>query len=180
MRSRLAVFPVLVLLVVGLVGCGGSDSSSPSSTEASSSSSTTQTTQSSSGDVNQKITIEPKGNQMKFKQTEFTVAPGQTIKLVFDNTATSPSMQHNVVVINSTEKSVFRRVGEGGMQAGSAKDYVPEDDAILAHTAIAPPGKTVSVTFTVPEQTGDYGYLCTFPGHWATMQGTMHVKKSAA
>ena len=180
MRSRIAVFPVLLLLVVGLVGCGGSDSSS-SSTEASSSSSTAETTQaSSSGDVDQTITIEPKGNQMKFKQTDISVAPGQTIKLVFDNTATSPSMQHNVVVINSTKESIFRRVGEGGMQAGSSKDYVPKDDAIIAHTAIAPPGETVSVTFTVPEQTGDYGYLCTFPGHWATMQGTMHVKKSAA
>jgi azurin len=181
MRSRIAVLPVLLLLAVGLVGCGGSDSSS-SSAEASSSSSTTTTTQSaSSGDVDQTITIKPKGNQMKFKQTDFTVAPGQTIKLVFDNTATSPSMQHNVVVINSTKESVFRKVGEAGTQAGSTNDYVKKGlDAVLAHTAIAPPGKTVSVTFTVPKQTGDYGYLCTFPGHWATMQGTMHVKKSAA
>jgi len=179
MRSRIAVFPVLLLLVVGLVGCGGSDSPS-SSTEASSS--TTTTTQSSaSGDVSQTITIEPKGNQMKFKQTEFTVAPGQTIKLVFNNTATSPSMQHNVVVINSTKESVFRKVGEAGTQAGSTNDYVKKGlDAVIAHTPIAPPGEKVSITFTVPETTGDYGYLCTFPGHWATMRGTMHVKKSAA
>ena len=180
MRSRLLSLPLILLLAVGLVGCGGSSDSS-SSAEASSQSSTASTTQSStSGDVDQTITLQPKGNQMKFKQTEFTVAPGQTIKLVFENTATSPSMQHNVLVINSTKDEIFRRVGEGGMSAGSANDYVPEDDAIIAHTPIAPPGKTVSVTFTVPEQTGDYGYLCTFPGHWATMQGTMHVKKSAA
>ena len=180
MRSRLLSLPVLVLLAVGLVGCGGSSDSS-SSSASSTQSSTTGTTQSAvSGNVDQTITLQPKGNQMKFKQTEFTVAPGQTIKLVFENTATSPSMQHNVLVINSTKDEIFRRVGEAGMSAGSANDYVPEDDAIIAHTPIAPPGETVSVTFTVPEQTGDYGYLCTFPGHWATMQGTMHVKKSAA
>jgi len=180
MRSRLLSLPVLVLLAVGLVGCGGSSDSS-SSSASSTQSSTTGTTQSAvSGNVDQTITLQPKGNQMKFKQTEFTVAPGQTIKLVFENTATSPSMQHNVLVINSTKDEIFRRVGEAGMSAGSANDYVPEDDAIIAHTPIAPPGETVSVTFTVPEQAGDYGYLCTFPGHWATMQGTMHVKKSAA
>jgi azurin len=113
---------------------------------------------------------------MKYRETEFTVAPGQTIELVFENTATSPSMQHNVVVLNTTEAEVFERVGEAGMQAGSANDYVPEDDAIIAYTPMSTPGETVSVTFTVPEQTGDYGYVCTFPGHWATMQGTMRVE----
>jgi azurin len=179
MRFRPAVFPFVLLLSAALVGCGGSDSSP--SNEASSSSSETTTTQSaSSGEVDQTITLHPKGNQMKYRETEFTVAPGQTIELVFENTATSPSMQHNVVVLNSTENAVFRRVGEAGMSAGSANDYVPEDDAIIAYTSIAPPGETVSVTFTVPEQPGDYGYVCTFPGHWATMQGTMHVEKSAA
>ena len=180
MRSRLLSLPLILLLAVGLVGCGGSESSPSDQSSSSASASTSATQSSASGDVDQTITLQPKGNQMKFKQTEFTVAPGQTIKLVFENTATSPSMQHNVLVLNSTEDAIFRRVGEAGRGAGSANDYVPEDDAIIAHTAIAPPGETVSVTFTVPEQAGDYGYLCTFPGHWATMQGTMHVKKSAA
>jgi azurin len=179
MRSRIASLPLVLLLAVGLIGCGGASSDSASSSEASSPSAST-TQSASSGEVDQTITLHPKGNQMKFRETEFSVAPGETIELVFENTATSPSMQHNVVVLNSTEDAVFRRVGEAGMSAGSANDYVPEDDAIIAYTPIAPPGETVSVTFTVPEQTGDYGYVCTFPGHWATMQGTMRVTESAA
>ena len=179
MRSRIASLPLVLLLAVGLIGCGGASSDSASSSEASSSSAGT-TQSASSGEVDRTITLHPKGNQMKFRETEFSVAPGETIELVFENTATSPSMQHNVVVLNSTEDAVFRRVGEAGMSAGSANDYVPEDDAIIAYTPIAPPGETVSVTFTVPEQTGDYGYVCTFPGHWATMQGTMRVTESAA
>jgi len=176
MRVRTALFPVVLLLAAALVGCGGSESA-PSDDPASSSS---EATTHSSSEVDRTITLQPKGNQMKFKQTEFTVAPGETIELVFENTATSPSMQHNVLVLNSSEDAVFERVGEAGMSAGSTNDYVPEDDAILAHTPIAPPGETVSVTFTVPEETGEYGYLCTFPGHWATMQGTMSVEASAA
>jgi azurin len=179
MRSRIFALPLVLLLAVGLVGCGGSDSSPDAAASAKSSTSTEQTA--SSGEVDRTVTLHPKGNQMKYKEKEFTVAPGETIKLVFENTATSPSMQHNVVVVNSTEDAVFRRVGEAGMQAGSANDYVPkDDDAILAYTPMSKPGETVSVTFPVPEETGEYGYLCTFPGHWATMQGTMIVEKGAA
>lgn len=167
--------PFLVVLALGLMACGGSDSSNSSATASSSESSTAQAT--ASGAVDQTVTLQPKGNQMKYKQTEFTVAPGQTVKLVFENTATSPSMQHNVVVLTSADEAAFRQVGEAGMEAGSANDYVPEDmNQVLAYTAIAPPGETVSVTFTAPEETGDYGYVCTFPGHWATMQGTMKVR----
>ncbi|MEF8939472.1 MAG: plastocyanin/azurin family copper-binding protein [Salinivenus sp.] len=180
MRFRIAALPLVLLLAAALVGCGGSSTDSASSSEATSASSASSTQSASSGEVDRTITLHPKGNQMKYRETEFTVAPGQTIELVFENTATSPSMQHNVVVLNSTEDDVFRRVGEAGMQAGSANDYVPEDDAIIAYTPMSKPGETVSVTFTVPEETGDYGYVCTFPGHWATMQGTMRVEESAA
>jgi len=178
MDSRIASLPLILFLAVSLIGCGGSESSPDSSTTAESNANTEQTT--ASGDVDRTVTIHPKGNQMKYKETEFSVAPGETIKLVFENTATSPSMQHNVVVLNTNKDDAFRRVGEAGMQAGSTNDYVPEDDAILAYTPMSKPGETVSVTFTVPETTGEYGYLCTFPGHWATMQGTMYVKKNAA
>jgi len=178
MDSRIASLPLILFLAVSLIGCGGSESSPDSSATAESNANTEQTT--ASGDVDRTVTIHPKGNQMKYKETEFSVAPGETVKLVFENTATSPSMQHNVVVLNTNKDDAFRRVGEAGMQAGSTNDYVPEDDAILAYTPMSKPGETVSVTFTVPETTGEYGYLCTFPGHWATMQGTMYVKKNAA
>jgi azurin len=176
MRLRPVFLPLVFVLAAALVGCGGSESA-PSSESASSSN---EANAQSSGEVDRTITLQPKGNQMKFRQTAFTVAPGQTVELVFENTATSPSMQHNVVLLNSTEDAVFERVGEAGMSAGSTKDYVPEDDAIVAYTEIAAPGETVSVTFTVPEAPGEYGYVCTFPGHWATMQGTMYVEDSAA
>jgi azurin len=182
MRSRIALLPFVLFLAVSLVGCGGSDSSS--STEASSSSSTTDTEQTATGDVDRTVTIQPKGNQMKYKQTEFTVAPGATIRLVFENTATSPSMQHNVVVLASTEEGIFQKVGEAGTRAGSTNDYIPQEESlreqILAYTPMSKPGETVEVTFTVPEEPGEYGYVCTFPGHWATMQGTMYVKEEGA
>lgn len=156
-------------------GGGGNDSTSGSASGSASTNGGNGNT-ASGGEPDQTVTLEPVGNQMRYEQTEFTVTAGATVELIFDNTATSPSMNHNVVILDSTEEEVFQRVGEGGMQAGSANDYVPEDEAIIAHTAMAAPGETVSVTFTAPGEPGEYGYVCTFPGHWATMQGTMIVE----
>lgn len=167
---------ILLFLSFTLAACGGSDSSP--ATDASSSS---PAPDASSAEVDRTITIHPEGNQMRFDETEFEVAPGETIRLVFENTATSPSMLHNVVILTSMDDADVSRVGEGGMTAGAQQDYVPQDDpAVLANTPVAQPGETVEVIFTVPDETGEYRYICTFPGHWATMQGVMRVTDSPA
>lgn len=120
------------------------------------------------------ITITPEGNQMKFAETKITVQPGQRVKLVFNNTATSPAMRHNVVVLNTSDQKVIKRVGQAAV---SASNYVPDDPAVLAATDVAKPGETTTVTFTAPETPGQYDYVCTFPGHYVSMQGTMIVTK---
>jgi azurin len=58
-------------------------------------------------------------------------------------------------------------------------EYIPQDrtDDIIAHTGLAGGGETVEVTFTVPEKTGEYDYLCSFPGHFAAgMKGKLIVQ----
>ena len=122
-----------------------------------------------------KALIQPVGNEMKYETASFTVRAGQELTLVFENTATSPAMTHNVVVLSSNDDATANRVGQAALQAGEANEYIPEDDAILAYTPLAKPGETVEVTFTVPEKPGEYRYLCTFPGHYVVMQGTMKV-----
>jgi len=182
MRARLLIVPLLFALAGAVVGCGGPDSSSPD--DATSGSSTSPSQSASTAEVDRTVTLRPKGNQMQYRETEFSVAPGETVRLVFENTATSPSMQHNVVVLASNDEALFQEVGEAGTRAGSTNDYVPQEDElrdqVLAYTPMSQPGETVEVTFTVPEEPGEYGYVCTFPGHWATMQGTMIVTEDAA
>lgn len=164
------------VLSIALAACGGSgDEAAPAATASESNASTAAET------VDRTVTITPEGNQMRYAETSFQVAPGETIRLVFDNTATAPSMQHNVVVLDvPPSRDVFQRIGEGGMEAGSANEYVPDDEAVLAYTPMSQPGEKVEVVFTAPEDTGEYGYVCTFPGHWATMNGTMRVTRSPA
>jgi len=166
--------------IAGLVGAGGSLLAACGGGEGSGSASDGSSSgggQAESATSGNTVTLHPKGNQMKYEETEFTVAPGQEIELVFENTATSPSMKHNVVVLNQPPSDqIFQEIGQAGSSAGAENDYVPDHDAILAHTPMSDPGETVSVTFTTPEETGDYGYVCTYPGHWSLMQGTMHVR----
>ncbi len=162
-----------------LVGCGGESSENSGSSNQSSAASGSKSS-GGSGDVAKTVTLHPKGNQMKFKETEFTVPAGEKVELVFENTASSPSMQHNVVIAASGSDGLLKKIGQAGTQAGSTNDYVPQEgditEQILAHTPIAKPGETVSITFTTPSEAGEYGYVCTYPGHWATMQGTMIVE----
>lgn len=120
------------------------------------------------------MTITPVGNQMLFEQTEFEVQPGQTVRITFENTATTPAMTHNVVFVRSQED--IEPVGQAALTAADT-EYIPasEENRILAYTPLAEPGETVTVEFTAPSTPGDYPYICTFPGHYMMMQGTMTV-----
>lgn len=121
----------------------------------------------------EEVVVTPAGNEIRFAVTEFTVTAGQPVRLVFNNTANTPAMQHNVVVLRDRE--AIDRVGMAALQVGAELDYVPRDEAIIANTALAEPGKTVEVIFSAPAEPGDYPYICSFPGHYSLMQGTMHV-----
>jgi len=171
--QRLSVFGIAgVGAGTLLTACGGGSDGDGSSSSSSSSAS-----ESGTGEESGTVTIQPQGNQMKYKQTEFTVPADTEIELVFENTATSPSMQHNVILLNEAPSdAIFKEIGQAGVKAGANNEYVPDHDAILAATDMSKPGETVSVTFTTPSEPGEYGYLCSYPGHWATMQGTMIVE----
>jgi putative heme-binding domain-containing protein len=38
-------------------------------------------------------------------------------------------------------------------------------------------GQQTKLAFTAPEEVGDYPYICTYPGHWRLMRGTLAVVK---
>ncbi len=124
----------------------------------------------------QNIALRPRGEQMRSGHEEFTVPACKSVKITFENTATTPSMRHNVVITsNPPSPDLFQHVGQAGVEAGMSEDYIPDDPAVLAATPVSEPGETVTVTSTAPSETGEYGYVCTYPAHWATGQGTMQV-----
>jgi len=108
---------------------------------------------------------------MKYNITQFEVKAGQEVTLIMNNTATSPVMKHNIVVLASD-----KHITEIGIAAITAPNNIPEHKDILAYTPIADIGESQKVTFMAPEKKGKYPYLCTYPGHYVLMRGVMIVK----
>ena len=118
------------------------------------------------------VEIQPKGNLMQYTVTEFTVSPGSKVTITMNNTATVPVMKHNVVVLKTNE--AIKRLSQYGLLN---QGEVPDNDAdILAATPMADPQMQTSITFTAPNEPGHYTYICTYPGHSASMQGVMIVE----
>jgi len=124
-------------------------------------------------------TIEIVGtDNMKFDVTTIEASPGEeiTIKLTTKSQIPKTAMAHNVVVID--KDADVNEVAQASMRARDNDYIAPEyKDQIIAATGLAGGGETVEVTFTVPEETGSYEYICSFPGHYsAGMKGTLIVE----
>ncbi len=119
------------------------------------------------------VTLQPVGDELKYATTEIRAKAGTTLKIVFENTSTL--FMHNVVVLKRRED--IESIGQAALTAAE-HGYVSPDhrDKLIAFTSIAVPGKTVEVTFTVPPP-GEYPYICTFPGHYVLMRGTLISEK---
>lgn len=107
-----------------------------------------------------------------------SATPGEKIRIRLKTQSQLPAMAmaHNFILLMlSTDVDAFAQA------ASQAKDndYIPGDmtDQIIAHTDLAAGGEAVEVTFTVPGKTGDYPFICSFPGHYAAgMEGTLKVQ----
>ena len=118
-------------------------------------------------------------DQMSFSSREIKVAADCTaVDLTLRHTGKLPaaSMGHNVVV---TETANVQAVGQDGMKAGAAANFVAADDKrVIAHTSVVGGGAATSVKFpgSALKAGGDYSFFCSFPGHWAVMKGKLVVK----
>ena len=117
------------------------------------------------------VTIQPDGNQMAYLTKEFKVKAGQQVTLIMDNIATVPVMKHNVLILTDETK-----LDEVGRLAITAPGNIPQHPAILASTPMADAGAQTQVNFKAPTTPGKYVYICTYPGHYAMMQGVMIVE----
>jgi azurin len=115
-------------------------------------------------------TVELTANdQIKFDKIELHVKANEPVKLSLKNVGTMPkeSMAHNFVLLkDGTDLAGF------AAQAVSAPEHIPTNDpAIITHTKLLGPGESDTIEFTVPA--GSYTYICSFPGHYMTMTGTL-------
>jgi azurin len=115
-------------------------------------------------------------DDMRFDKELFKIKSGKKIVLTLKNTGVQNAMpmSHNVVILTKgTDMLTFAEEA----RKFKKEDYIPSTyaSAIIAHTKQVSAGKTDEVTFTIA-QPGVYNFICSYPGHWGTMQGQIVVE----
>lgn len=123
------------------------------------------------------VTGETTGNYILLESIE--VAPGEEIRITLTTVSNLPptAMSHNwSLLAMGADTEAFARASITARD----NDYISPDfeDQVIVHTEMLGDGETDSVTFTAPEELGEYDYLCTFPGHYAGgMYGQLIVQE---
>ena len=112
---------------------------------------------------------------LQFNTKELTATAGEAIALRLSN---KDAMPHNLVVVRP---GAMQKIGELSMKMladpkAADKHYVPDEPEIVAFTHVIGPESVHTTHFRVPDEPGDYPFLCTFPGHWMTMNGVLKVR----
>lgn len=121
------------------------------------------------------FTINATGNTMSdmaYDTKALTVTAGAAVTINLVNQGTDGAMLHNLVIV---KQGAEKEVAMEGINLRDQHYFNPQNPSVIAGSAIAQPGATVRLTFTAPEE-GTYTYLCTYPGHWMKMQGTLTVE----
>ena len=121
------------------------------------------------------ITLGVVSGQMKFTQTTISARRGQRVELTLDNT---DDMPHNIVIFRrgslaEYEKELFGSLNEPNAQL---RGFVPDSPNVLVASRLLNAGESTVVTFDAPTEPGEYPFVCSFPGHWATMRGVLRIE----
>ena len=129
-----------------------------------------------SGDC--KVTIDS-DDAMKYDPKEITVPSSCkqfSITLKHNGKMPAAAMGHNVVIAKTADKD---GVLADGAAAKIENNFVkPNDERVVAHTKLIGGGQEDTLTFDVSKLTAGeaYEYFCSFPGHYAMMNGKLTVK----
>lgn len=126
-------------------------------------------------DVDLELELAVTPNVLEFDKEELRARAGQTVRITFTNT---DNMEHNLLIIQPGSLADVGQLADQMMAApdGRDREFVPDSPDVLASTPILDPGESVELIFTVPDEPGEYGFVCTIPGHWRIMNGTLVVE----
>ncbi len=110
-----------------------------------------------------------------YDKRHIVVEAGESVEITFENTGIMP---HNLVIVapNAMQEIGLKAAGMINHPEGrNGKKFVPDSRNVMVATRMLTAGEFGVLRFVAPMEVGDYPYLCTFPGHWFQMNGTMHV-----
>ena len=113
--------------------------------------------------------------QMLYDTAKLVVEAGKPVEIILKN---EDAMPHNLVVVMPNAAEEIGRAAERLPEPDAeGRIHVPNSPKVLYATKMIDPGQQAKLSFTAPEEPGDYQYVCTFPGHWMRMLGTLAVVK---
>ena len=114
--------------------------------------------------------------QMLYDKSLLVVEAGKPVEIILMNEDVMP---HNLVVIMPGALEEIGKAAEKMQPEPDAQGrvHVPASPKVLHATKMVDPGQQAKLSFTAPAEPGDYQYVCTFPGHWMRMVGTLAVVK---
>ncbi len=114
---------------------------------------------------------------LKYDTTRLVVEKGKPFQIIFEN---SDVMPHNLLVVNGGKAA---ELGALTMTMGpNEKDkqnrqYVPKNYRLIEGTRLLEPEQKQTIELKAPGKEGELDFVCTFPGHFMTMHGTIVVTK---
>lgn len=120
------------------------------------------------------LIVRPVPHRMAYDRTDLYVQAGKPFEIVLDNVDIMP---HNLVVTLPDSRTEVGILAEkmGASPDAFAKQFIPDSDKVVSGTGMLQPGQREKLQLTAPDKAANYQYVCTFPGHWRTMWGTLHI-----
>lgn len=119
------------------------------------------------------FTVKTLTAQMKFDTAELQVEPGAKVTLHFEN---GDDLPHNLCLCDrGTDVLALSMKQMEKPEEAVKRNWLPDDKRVWAHTKLLNPKEKDTISFTAPKEAGRYPFVCTFPGHALTMQGSLNV-----
>lgn len=169
---------ILVGAIVLFSACsGGETKTDTEATPAATETTTPAEVTTPEADENAVVDLTIDGNdQMQFDKKEFRVKAGQKIKFTITHSGKMDKkvMGHNWVLLG--QGMTAELYGKAAAKDGDA-DHISKSESanVIAHTKLIGAGETDTIEFTAPEA-GVYEFVCSFPGHWGSMNGKFIVE----
>lgn len=184
--KRLTLSTILISFVFMLAACGGGDSAEQSSSQDMSASADDGVrTIEVVGTDDMRFVVSGAeeglvtgGSSGQFVQLEsIEASPGEELRISLRTMSNLPptAMSHNLVVLSlDADADQFARAS---LQAADNEYIAPQyEEWVIAATGMLGDGESDTITFNVPDEPGEYLFVCTFPGHYSGgMVGTLIV-----
>lgn len=120
------------------------------------------------------LNLKTVSQEMAYDKTVLHAMAGEQIEINLENI---DEMPHNLVLIEAGSLDAFGQLVDKFLETPTAAEmeYIPESRYVLGATKMLNPGEKGTIRLKLPDQAGDYPFICTFPGHWRMMQGVLKV-----